>query len=183
VNGDVQRINSDRFSNWFGFTSWLAIWIILSISSLLLGLLLLFLAPRAAEAVFATAGKDKALAAVWGVVLIIGLPLVGLILLATILGFPLGVGLLLLLLPLLAVAHATTMWIIGRAIIKPPRNRVLAFIVGWAILQVAALIPIVNGLVGAAATIFGLGILGITLWQSRRGNGGSRDVQPATASN
>ena len=44
-----------------------------------------------------------------------------------------------------------------------PRPR----LVGWAILRVVALIPILGGLVWFAAVVFGLGALAVAIWRAR----------------
>jgi hypothetical protein len=43
----------------------------------------------------------------------------------------------------------------------------LAFLVGWGILRVLALVPILGGLVGFAAVVFGLGALAVGIWRAR----------------
>jgi hypothetical protein len=47
----------------------------------------------------------------------------------------------------------------GRLVLRPPRSRYVAFLVGWAILRVLALIPFVGGLLWVLASILGLGLL------------------------
>jgi hypothetical protein len=44
---------------------------------------------------------------------------------------------------------------------------VVAFLVGWAILRVVALVPILGGLVWFAAVVFGLGVLVVAIWRGR----------------
>jgi hypothetical protein len=44
---------------------------------------------------------------------------------------------------------------------------VVAFLVGWAILRVVALIPILGGLVWFAAVVVGLGALAVAIWRAR----------------
>jgi type IV secretory pathway TrbD component len=39
--------------------------------------------------------------------------------------------------------------------------------VGWAILRVVALVPILGGLVWFAAAVFGLGVLVVAIWRGR----------------
>ena len=43
----------------------------------------------------------------------------------------------------------------------------LAFLVGWGILRVLALIPVLGGLVWFAAVVFGLGALLVAIWRAR----------------
>jgi hypothetical protein len=86
----------------------------------------------------------------------------------TILAIPFGVGLLLALALIYATGYTAGCWVAGRAVFPPPRSRAAAFLVGWAILRVLALIPFVAGLVGALATIAGLGAIAVALWRARR---------------
>jgi hypothetical protein len=43
----------------------------------------------------------------------------------------------------------------------------LAFLAGWAILRLLALVPILGGLIGFAASVFGLDALIIVIWRVR----------------
>ena len=52
----------------------------------------------------------------------------------------------------------------------------VAFLAGWAILRVVALIPILGGLVWFAAVVFGLGALVVAIWHAR---GARRAVAPS----
>ena len=58
---------------------------------------------------------------------------------------------------------------IGRAIVRPPTSRLLAFLAGWGILRAVALVPGLGALAWFGATVFGLGALTVALWRSRRG--------------
>ena len=49
----------------------------------------------------------------------------------------------------------------------------VAFLVGWAILRVAALIPILGGLVWFVAVVFGLGVLLVAIWRARAATRGA----------
>jgi hypothetical protein len=143
----------------------IGLWIGFTISLLLLGIVLLLLAPRAGDAV-ARAGRDKPLiAALVGLGALILLPVIAIVACITIIGLPLGIVLLLLILPLYAVGYLSAALIVGRLILKQARIR--AFVVGLVILQLLTLIPFVGGLVGLLATIFGLGALMIALFSAR----------------
>jgi hypothetical protein len=69
----------------------------------------------------------------------------------TIVGIPLGLGVLAALALIYTLGHSATAWILGRRILRPRTPWVLAFLLGWAILRVLALIPIVGGLIWFAA--------------------------------
>jgi hypothetical protein len=103
----------------------------------------------------------------WGLVLFFGLPVLSIIALVTIVGIPLGLGVLAALGLVYALGYAATAWVIGRRIIREPAAWVVAFLVGWAILRVLALVPILGGLVWFAAAAFGLGVLTVAMWRTR----------------
>ena len=150
-----------------GFIGWAVFWLALALSSLALGLLLLLIAPRAADAAYRQARDGAWESAAAGVAIFILLPILAVLALVTLVGVPLGIGLLLALLPLGAIAYVTTLWVVGRALVKPPRGRLVAFLAGWAIFRAGALVPVLGILVWLAATVFGLGVLGLALWRAR----------------
>lgn len=150
-----------------GFIGWAVFWFALALSSLALGLLLLLIAPRAADAAYRQARDGAWESAAAGLAIFILLPILAVLALATLVGLPLGLGVLLALLPLGAIAYVTTLWVVGRALVKPPRGRVLAFLAGWAIFSALLLVPFLGILAWLAATVFGLGVLGVALWRAR----------------
>lgn len=150
-----------------GFIGWAVFWFALALSSLALGLLLLLIAPRAADAAYRQARDGAWESAAAGLAIFILLPILAVLALATLVGLPLGLGVLLALLPLGAIAYVTTLWVVGRALVKPPRGRVLAFLAGWAIFSALLLVPVLGIFAWLAATVFGLGVLGMALWRAR----------------
>jgi cytoskeletal protein CcmA (bactofilin family) len=168
VEGDVDRVSVDEVTDPVGFVGAAAVWLAVSVSALVLGLLLLWLAPRALEAAFAAVRTTLGATIGWGLLLFFGLPILAVIALVTLVGIPLGVALLLGLLPLYAVGYTTSAWLLGRRLVGPPRGRVLAFLAGLVILRVLAIIPIVGGIVWFAATVVGLGALLVATWRARR---------------
>jgi hypothetical protein len=46
-----------------------------------------------------------------------------------------------------ALGYGASAWILGRSLLRPPTAWVAALLVGWAILRVVALVPILGGLV------------------------------------
>jgi hypothetical protein len=177
VYGDVRRLDAGDVSLPFGaFVVHLALWLAFTLSSLALGLGLVWLAPRAVDAAYETARERAGPAIAWGLGLFLGLPLAAIAAVATLVGIPLGLLVLLALLPLYALGYVATAYVLGRAIV-PERGRVLAFLMGWAILRVVAFIPGLGALAWIAATVFGLGTLTVALWRTRR----SPPVSPAPA--
>jgi hypothetical protein len=140
----------------------------LAVSVLLLGLLLLLIAPRGADRL-ATAATTAPLASLgWGLLVAIVLPVLCIVATASIVGLPLGLAGLLALALLFLTGLAWTAWAIGRAILPAPRARVLAFVVGWAIVAAAGLVPFVNIGVWGLGSAFGIGTLTVAVWRSRR---------------
>ncbi|HSD22866.1 MAG TPA: polymer-forming cytoskeletal protein [Solirubrobacterales bacterium] len=169
-----------RPAGWIGWAGWAVFWFALALSTLGLGLLLLLIAPRAADAAYRQArdGAWESVAA--GLAIFILLPLLAVLALVTLVGLPLGIAVLLALLPLGAIAHVTTLWVVGRALVKPPRGRVVAFLAGWAIFSAIALVPFIGILAWLGAIVFGLGVLGLALWRARSAAAPPPEAQAAS---
>lgn len=168
IEGDVKRVSVGEVTDPVGFIGAAALWIAVSVSALVLGLLLLWLAPRALDAAYRAASTSLGATIGWGLLLFFGLPILAVLALVTLVGIPLGVALLLALLPLYAIGYTTSAWLLGRLLVGPPRERVLALLAGLAILRVLALIPVLGGIVWFVATVVGLGALLVATWRSRR---------------
>jgi hypothetical protein len=161
VGGDVKKLKIGDAS----VIAAIGLWIGFTISLLLLGLVLLLLAPRAGEAVART-GRDKPLiAALVGLLAFFLLPVIAIAACVTVIGLPLGIVLLLLILPLYAFGYLAAALVVGRLILK--KARILAFVVGLVILQLLTLIPIAGSIIGFLATVFGLGVLLVSLFRAR----------------
>ena len=169
VGGDVSKEDWSDAANGWGWLSALAWWVAVSVSTLIVGAVLVWLAPRALYAAERAVRERLGATIGWGVAIAIGVPLLAILALVTLVGIPFGVALLLAAIPVLLVAYATAAWIVGRRVL---RNRSTspwaALLAGWGMLRVLALIPVVGGLVGLAATVVGLGALAVALWQARR---------------
>jgi hypothetical protein len=146
------------------FAPWLAVWC----SVLALGLLLLLVGPRAADAVSSAAHGSPWASVGWGVAAFVALPLAGVIGVFSLVWLPLGLGLLLSLFLLYSVGVAWTAFALGRLLWHEPRSRALAFVIGWAILAAVAAIPFVGGVVWVAGAVFGLGSSTVAIWRARR---------------
>jgi hypothetical protein len=179
VADDVERVNFTNFFNALGWVLWILWWLAVTVSTLVLGLLLVALFPRAAEAADA-AGRSRVGPCIgWGLVLGVALPVLSVALFFTVLGIPLGLAGLAAMVPLTAVGFVTGALVLGRRIVKEPRSLVLAFVLGWAILRVVDLIPAIGNLASFAATVYGLGALAVAAW--RAAHAGERTPAPAPA--
>jgi cytoskeletal protein CcmA (bactofilin family) len=169
VDGKVSNEDwADSASGW-GWVSALAWWLAVSVSTLIVGALLVWLAPRAVYAAERAARERLGATVGCGVVIAIGVPVLAILALVTLVGIPFGVALLLAAIPVLAVAYATAAWIVGRRVLRyRSASPWAALFAGWGILRVLALIPVVGALVGLAATVAGLGALAVALWRARQ---------------
>jgi hypothetical protein len=138
-----------------------------TVSTLILGLVLWLLAPRAAWAVDDAARGGFGPVIGWGLILAIGLPLVAVIAMVTLVGAPLGLGLLLALGLIYGIGYVAGAWVLGRRV-AGGASPILAFLAGWGILRLLALIPILGSLVGLAAVVVGLGALAVASHRARR---------------
>ncbi|MEX0990103.1 MAG: hypothetical protein WD206_07395 [Actinomycetota bacterium] len=155
---------------WFGaFAAWLAV----TISALVLGLLLLWLLPRASDGVAETAHEAWLPSAGWGLAWLIGFPILALLSMLTLVVLPLGLTFLLALGFLFSVGHAWAGWIVGRLVL-PEKGPYVAFLAGLGIVRVVGLIPWVGGLVWILAGGFGLGAATVAAWRSRDAGGKHR---------
>lgn len=174
VGGTTSKGNWTDSVDFLPFIGAFVVWFAITLSSVVLGILLLLIAPRAADAIYDRARERLGPVAAIGIAIFIVLPITAFISAITFFGLPLAIGIGLALLPLAAVAYVTTAWAVGRAIVKPPRERILSFLAGLAILRVAALVPILGLLVWLAAVVVGLGLIGAAIGAAR---------EPAAAQN
>ena len=146
-----------------GFVLWLAV----AVSVLVLGLLLLWFVPRAMDAAAGVATTAIGPAIGWGLAIVVGLPVLSVVAMATLLGFPLGFGVLLGLALIFAIGQTAGVWVFGRMLIRVGSSA-KAFLLGWAIVSAIALVPFLGGLVWGAATVYGLGVLAVAGYRARR---------------
>lgn len=168
VNGDVTDQDWTGAGDLIPFLGGFLVWLAAGVSSFLLGALLLLISPRAADAVQAQAQARLGPTIAIGLAIAICLPLAALLATIVVLGIPLALGIALALAPLAAVAYAASAYALGRALLKPPRQRLLAFLAGLAILRAAALVPVLGLLADLAAVVFGLGLLGAAIGAARK---------------
>jgi cytoskeletal protein CcmA (bactofilin family) len=169
VAGSVEKENWTDSIDFFPFIGAFLLWFAIGVSSVVLGVLLLLIAPRAADAIAAQTRERIGVTIAIGFAIFIALPITAFISAITVLGLPLAIGIGLALAPLSAVAYVAAAWALGRAIVKPPRERILSFLAGLAILRALALVPILGLFVWLAAVIVGLGLIGAAIGAARSG--------------
>jgi hypothetical protein len=159
ISGEQQRVSTRFDAGAVGVASRFAWWLGYSVSTLVLGLLLLLFAPRV-DAAIVRAMRERTGASIgFGALVFFLLPVVAVFMLVIVVALPLGLFMLLALALLYTVGYVAGAHAIGRLLVKLPTSRYLAFLAGWGILRVIGLIPALGGLAWVLASIFGLGVL------------------------
>jgi hypothetical protein len=167
IRGKQQRLSARFDAADIGFGSRLVWWIGYSVSTLVLGLLLLLIMPALDSAIVRAMRERMGGAIGFGVLLFFLLPIVAVLFLVVIVAIPLGLFLLLALALLYTVGYVAGAHAIGRRLVtSPTSSRFVAFLAGWAILRVFGLIPVIGGIVWTLAAIFGLGLLWVAARRS-----------------
>ena len=177
IGGETERIQTNFNWDGFGWVGRLAWWLAVSVSTLAVGLVLLWLVGRGAPRIAEVGRTGIGPSIGWGLLAFFGLPALGIIALVTIVGIPLGLGILAALALIYALGYSAAAWILGRRLVREPTAWIVAFLAGWGILRVLALVPILGGLVSFAAMVFGLGALIVAIWRART----TSHPAPATA--
>jgi hypothetical protein len=141
-----------------------------AISVLPVLLALMLLAPRAAERVAATAATTPVKAAAWGLFVAALVPVVGVAGGLSVVALPLGLVVVLGVGLVWIVGLAFATWVIGRLVVRPPRSRIGALFVGWAIAGALSLMPYLSGAWWVLGSLFGVGAAVVATWRSRRGD-------------
>lgn len=164
VEGSVDDLGTRWNLYEFTFVGRLAWWLAFSVSTLVLGLVLLLLAPGLDPA-SVRALRDRLGGTIgFGLLVFVLLPVVAGLLLATVVGIPLGLFVLLSLALVYTIGYVVGALALGRLVVREPSSRYLAFLVGWGVLRVIALVPFLDGIAWLVATVLGLG----TLWVASR---------------
>ncbi|HZP89525.1 MAG TPA: polymer-forming cytoskeletal protein [Actinomycetota bacterium] len=153
------------------FASWLAV----TVSTLVLGLALVLVAPRGLDAASAAARSAPWASLGWGTALAVALPALSLLGIASVVAFPLGLEVALGLALLGSIGYAISGFLIGRLLWREPRGRLLAFALGWAILRAVGAIPYVSGVTWALGAVAGLGAASVAIWRARAVGGRHRE--------
>lgn len=159
VAGEQRSVSTEVDLTDVGLASRFAWWVAYSLSALALGLILLALAPRLDEAIVRAARDRRGAAIATGVAVFFLLPIVAVVLLATVVGIPLGLFLLLALALLYTIGYVAGAHAIGRMLVKPPASRYVGFLAGLGVVRLLALVPVVGGITWTVTTIAGFGVL------------------------
>ncbi len=167
VHGDVTK---EGWPDAGDLTAWIGSFVVrlaIALSLLILGALLLLVAPRAADSLYARSRERVGPTLAIGIAILIVLPLLAVIAAITVVGIPFALGLGLAFAPFAAVAYSVAAYALGRRLLGPPRHRLLALLAGLAILRLLALVPFLGFLVGLVALIWGAGLIGAAIGAAR----------------
>jgi cytoskeletal protein CcmA (bactofilin family) len=187
VQGDVKRLNLSSLFSGLLITFLILLWIAVTISVAILGLLFVLLFPRGADAAVVASWRIWPSLG-WGALVGIVGPIIGAAVLFTIVGIPLGIGIFSALTVLGPLGYVTASISLGRKMVKGTSTgaRIGAFFAGFGILRAVALIPGIGFIVWFVASLFGLGALTIAAWRAGHAptpvdNGQVRTGEPAPA--
>jgi cytoskeletal protein CcmA (bactofilin family) len=180
VRGKVKKLDVANLFTGFLIAFLLYLWLATTVSVAIAGLLFVVVFPRAADAT-AAAGRRFWRTLGWGALIGIIGPLLGALVLVTIIGIPLGLATLSALNALALLGYVASALILGRLMVKGRNmgSRIGAFFAGFGILRAAALIPGIGFIVWFLASIYGLGALTQAAW--RAGRARDVDAQAGTA--
>ena len=173
VDGDLKGLARRFDFADLGFAGRIAWWVGYTVSTLILGLLLLALAPGLDRSIATAVGRRFGASLGLGAAAFFLLPIVAILLIAVIVAIPLGFFLLLAYALLYTVGYVAGAHAVGRLLVKSPTSRFVGFLAGWGILRLLALIPVVGGLVWTLTSMLGLGLLVVA------SRGGPRVESPA----
>lgn len=161
------------FSWGFGSAiSYFLAWLGMTVAAGLLALLLVWLVPeRSREAVYSAARREPGSSVGAGLLLAIALPLLGLALILTVIGSPLGLAVWVGALLLAFVGFVAGAFVFGRWLAeRRPGQRlsgVAWLFVALAILCALSLIPVLGAFVWMVASIYGAGAIAVALYRGR----------------
>jgi hypothetical protein len=175
IGGDIKGLDAELIAlGAFLGPAMLLFAIGMLLASLLAGLLLAGLGSRQVRAAERVISEEPLPVFVIGLVAAIAIPVLAIVALITIVGAPLGLGILFGILPALAfIGFLVAATFLGEELLgtrkEPMAERPYrAALVGIVILQVVGIIPFVGGLVTAVASILGVGAILLLSWRTLR---------------
>ncbi len=174
VHGSVETLDFQTIFAGFTIVILALLWITVTLSVGVLGFLFVALFPGAADAVV-VAGRRVGMSFLTGLGVGILGPILGIIIMTTVVGIPLGAAVLGSVAALGPLGYAASALVVGRIIVKgsKPGARVGAFFLGFGILQFAALVPGLGFLIAFVFATYGLGAVTLAGWRAGRGRVGA----------
>lgn len=186
VQGEVSDIQASLFAIGAVLApAFLLFWLGMGLATIIAGLLLAGLASRQVRMAEQVISREPALAFLAGLLGIVVIPVAALLLMVTIVGAPLGLGVLFGLWPLLAYVGYLVAgiwvgeWLLTRSAARQaPERPYLAAAIGLVLLQLTGLVPVV-GIVTAIASLLGFGAVLVVAWRVL--TSGRAGTQPVAA--
>jgi cytoskeletal protein CcmA (bactofilin family) len=172
VTGDIDRDFDLEWWQWFLLN--IILWVGLTIAVLVLGLLMVAVAPRQTVNAANTMTADPGWSALGAFITFIGVPIVAVLAVITVIGLPLGLAFLIFVLPAVwFVGYLISGVMLGRLIYSRAGDEVrenlyLSAITGLGILQLIMLIPGLGVIIAALLGLWGGGALTLLAWRSFR---------------
>jgi hypothetical protein len=189
-NASVAGGISDMSSRLFAMGAFLApaillFWLGAGLATIVAGLLLAALASRQVRSAELVISREPVTAFLVGLFGLIVIPIAAVLLMITIVGAPLGLGVMFMLWPLLAYVGYLVAgifvgeWLLNRSRGAPVRERpYLAAVIGLVLLQLIGIVPVV-GVLSAIASVFGFGAVLVLAWRTL--TSGRTGTQPFAA--
>ncbi len=171
VEGSVTH-SSFNWSGWEFFAFSVYLWISGTIALVVAGLIFAAVGGRQLMGAGNLISRKPGTTILSALIAGIGVPLLAVVAFASVLGIPLGIGLLLFLIPALwFFGYLVAGTKLGAAILRREASDhpYLASVIGLVLLQVIGLIPFLGGVVGLFAGILGVGALVLLGWNAWRG--------------
>jgi cytoskeletal protein CcmA (bactofilin family) len=169
VRGRVEKLDVGTLFAGFIVVLLALLWVAVTLSTAILGLLFVWLLPRAADGAVVAGRRIWASFFLGLGVGIIG-PILGVIVFASVVGIPLAFAVFGTLAVLGPLGYVASSVIIGRLVVRGTGTggRIGAFFLGFGILRFGALIPGIGFLIGFVFATYGLGALTIAGWRAGR---------------
>jgi hypothetical protein len=151
----------------------IVLWIGAALAMIAAGLLLAGIASRQVRAAEILISREPVRTLVAGLIGLIGIPIAAVLLMATVIGLPLGLGVLIGVWPLIAFLGylVAGIWLgdllLGRLQPETRRERpYAAALTGLIVLGLVGILPVVGGLIVGVASLFGFGAIVLIAWRA-----------------
>jgi cytoskeletal protein CcmA (bactofilin family) len=172
IGGDVEYHDWTIGKNYDLFLSSLGFWLGMTITMLILGLLLVRFAGRQMQLAASAFARRFGRSLLYGILLAVILPIIAVLAIVTIVGIPVGVGILLFLIPICFIAGSLVVALaagrlilrgLGRTRSAGAERPYLAMVLGVIIIAALMLIPALNFLLAIVISILGAGAIAVAL--------------------
>ena len=182
VQGHVERLDVNTLFAGFVVVILAVLWLAVTLSTAVLGLFFVWLFPSAADAVV-VAGRRVWASFFLGLFLGIIAPILGVVVMASVVGIPLGVAVLGTLAVLWPLGYVASALIFGRLMVHGTGTggRIGAFFAGFGILRFGALVPGLGFVIGFFFATYGFGAVIIAAWRAGRRAFGADEQHPEYA--